>query len=299
MITKQVTKIFWTFFAIFYLLHTAEAGNIDNFYIIKEFIERTPFATDEQLYLIERIPSIISEEELLSPVRWVTSRDNKVYSFVMTPIQKSDHPSIKARLEQVAGRTSQMRAICYLYLHMITPERKMRYQNEEVLGEALNVWDQNLRLKANSLSMVSGDWAFAVSQASRESVDMLSKQLSEMDESSLDEVYCRARIPQARELFKQERYVQALPVFQEIHEMRKGEAEDYLNMAESFLHTGDKENAVIVAEGALTEFEKSVNSYVLERGADIFFETGEEELALRYYLEAIEKLNSEPLEVQR
>jgi len=36
------------------------------------------------------------------------------------------------------------------------------------------------------------------------------------------------------------------------------------------------ENAVIVAESALAEFVKSVNSYVLERGMDIFFETGEE-----------------------
>ena len=299
MIIKQAIKIFWTLLAVFCLLQTAEAGSIDNSAIMKEFIERTPFVADEQLYLIEKISSIISSDELLSPVRWVASRDDKVYSFVMTQVQKSEHPSIKTRLEQLARRTSQMRAICYLYLHMITPERKIRYQNEEVLGEALNEWDQNRRLKANFFTMVSGDWAFAVSQASRESVDMISEQFNEMDESSLDEVYCRARIPQARELFKQELYAMALPIYQEIREMRKGEAVDYLDMAESFLRTGDKKNAVKTAEGALAEFEESINSLVLERGADIFFEIGEEELALRYYTQAIEKLHTEQPEVQR
>ena len=280
------------FFIIFCLLRTAEAGSINVFDTAREFIERIPLAADERSYLLENIPSV--SDVILSSPRWVTIKDEMIYSFVMTPVRKSENPNMQNRLQEIGRRTSQMRANCLLYLHAISPERKMLYQSKDALGEALIEWDRAQRLRVNfSVVLISESWAFAVSRTSREALDMLSNQLNNMEESFMDKIYCNIRIPQARELFKQEHYTLALPIYQEIREKRNGVATDYYDLAECFLHTGDTENAVKVAEETLAGFGKFMDSYALERGADIFFESGAEELALRYYLEAIEKLHKE------
>jgi tetratricopeptide (TPR) repeat protein len=114
-----------------------------------------------------------------------------------------------------------------------------------------------------------------------------------MPENALDVAYCAALYPRARDFFEQRRYEEALPVYRELHDLRWARPAAYLDAAECFLFTGDKENAARLAKETATELGEAMDYDLLRRAGDILLESGEETSAEIFYRRAIEKLRRE------
>jgi tetratricopeptide (TPR) repeat protein len=260
--------------------------------IAEEFLRRSILSAAEQSLVLGSIQSAPSDTE------WVVQKEGAFYAVVLHPVPKAIGSGMQARLEDMARNAARLRSYALLYLRAVAPEVKARYADGQTIADALTEWDKRReegeRLKADlTTTLFSKEWGFAVSKIYERRLETLSRAIDEIDASSLDEAYCKIRASQARALFEQRRYVQALPVYKEIHNLRKSGVRDCFDLSECFLRVGDKKNAVLANLETVMNFGSLLDSFSLERAADIFFDSAEEGLAEKYYRQASEKLHTE------
>ncbi|MDR1979724.1 MAG: hypothetical protein LBQ42_13395 [Synergistaceae bacterium] len=270
--------------------------------IVGEFLPRTPLSATERADILEAIRSASSPAEPSrgrSKTEWLITGDGKIYSLVLLPVQKDARAGLQVRLEEAARTRASLRAHYLLYLKAMPTDRKRRYAREESVAEALAEWDksrgENVRLKlAFSIAITSEDWAFALLRADAERLNAFGAQVGDIPENALDTAYCAVLYPKAAELFGQRRYKEALLAYQELHDLRWAQPVAYLDAAECFLFTGDKENAARLAREAAAKLDDAMDSALLKRAGDILLESGEEASAEQFYRRAIEKFRQEP-----
>ena len=254
------------------------AGDADNLGIdgvAAEFLRHSLVPSAEQAFILDMINSAPFDTE------WTAVQDGKVYYVVLRPVQKSERPEIQARLEEMARNAANLRAYVLPFLNAMSSERKARYVDENAVSAALIEWEKSLedaeRLKTDfTISLFSKEWGFAVSRLQEERLNAFIKAIGEMNESSFDEAYCKVRASQALTLFQQGHYAQALPIYKEIQDFQKGNPEDYFNLAECLLRTGDRKIAIITVAETVIEFSDSINGLLLERAGEIFFLSAED-----------------------
>ena len=264
---------------------------------VEQFIQAAPLSAAEREKLSESVQLALSETE------WVTSKDEMTYVLVVRPVQKSARPRAQARLEEMARGEAKLRAYRRLCLLTIAAERKARYTSEDTLAEVLSAWDERREKREGrallrpdiSVSAFSEEWAFALTRIRESLLRASSEATNAVGELSLDKAYCDLRIALAKSLFGKKRYEAALPIYKEVRAFGEGGPTDCLDMSECFLRTNDKENAVQAVLETVANYGDVMDSFVLERAADVCFDSAEEGLAEEYYLLSIQKLRTEGL----
>ena len=292
MVFKRVTALL--FIVLFSLTGTAKGADYTG--TVGEFLKRTTLSERERTEVMEALKA--APPGTRSRTEWLLSGDGEIYSLALRRVQKDNRPSVQVRLEEVARTQANLRAHYLIYLRAIPQTRKARYANEESVAEALAEWDgargEAIRLNPNlSVSVVSGDWAFALVRTKGELLNSFSAQIESLPDNALDTAYCAALYPKAKALFDDSEYEKALPVYLELHALRWAKPVAYLDAAECFLHTGDKEGAATLAEETVAELGDGMNVALLERAGDILLESGKEEKAELVYRLALEKLRQE------
>jgi hypothetical protein len=262
---------------------------------VEQFIQTAPVSDAERKILSETVQFALSETE------WVISSGEMTYVLVVRPIQKSERPAVQARLEEMARGEAKLRGYRRLCLLTIIPERKARYASEEALAEVLSLLDERREKREGkallrpdiAISAFSKEWAFSLTRI-RESLLRVSREATNaVDEISLAKAYCGLRISLAKSLFGKIRYEAALPIYKEVRALGEGGPTDCLDMSECFLRTNDKENAVQAVVETVADYGDVMDSFAMERAADICFDSDEEGLAEEYYLLATRKLRTE------
>jgi hypothetical protein len=290
---------FLAFVVLFSVPTVNDAGgaesDVGKWSAVEQFIQAAPLSAAERENLSESIQFALSETE------WVVSKDEMTYVLVARPVQKSARPAVQARLEEMARGEAKLRAYRRLCLLTIVPERKARYASKETLAEVISAWDERREKREGrallrpdiSISAFSKEWAFALTRI-RENLLCASREATNaVDEASLDRAYCDLRISLAASLFGKKRYEAALPIYEEVRALGKGGPTDFLDMSECFLRTNDKVNAVQTVLETVADYGDVMDSFSLERAADICLDSDEEGQAEEYYLLATRKLKTE------
>lgn len=266
--------------------------------VIGEFLSRTPLSASEQSDILETVKSKKSEAKS-SQKEWVLTGGRVVYALVLRPVQRDKRADIQVKIEEATRRAANLRAHYLLYLHAMSVHRKARYADSDSVAEILNEWNgklnEPLRLKPNlSVTLVSKEWAFALLRTESDRLSALREQIDALPEKTMDESYCAALYPKAKTLFDQGEYEKALPVYLELHKLRWARPSAYLDAAECYLRTGDRESATRLAAETASELDGSMNSLLTERAGDILSESGKDDAALELYIKAAQKLQNEP-----
>lgn len=266
--------------------------------VIGEFLGQTPLSASERSDILDAVKH--RARDFKSTRReWVLTGDSLVYAIALRPVQADNRAGVQAKLEEAARKSAALRAHYLLYLRAVSERRKARYADEESVANVLSEWDgrrdESMRLKPNlSVALVSKKWAFALLRIELDRLEALGEQIDALPEKTIDESYCAALYPKAKAFFDQGEYEKALPVYLELHKLRWARPTAYLDAAECYLRTGDRESAARLAAETASELDGSMNSLLTERAGDILSESGKDDAALELYIKAAQKLQNEP-----
>ncbi|MDR1509761.1 MAG: hypothetical protein LBS53_08985 [Synergistaceae bacterium] len=271
---------------------SAGATTAENTAIAKDFVENAAIPEDERRVILESLAETAGSE-----TEWMIENADAVYVAVLRPIKTGSSPGMQVRMEENARKIAQIEATRLLYLRALPREWESRYARRDAVAETMIKWDAGnpggRQLKMNfSLSYVSGGWAFAVAKTRADVLSELSLRIED-EGPAFDRAYCDEIAPRARELFVKKRYAEALPFYKEIRGFDGGAISDYLDLADCFFAAGDANSAVLSALEAVARFGESMDSLMVERAADVLFESGDEEHAAEFYRLSCEKLHSE------
>lgn len=97
------------------------------------------------------------------------------------------------------------------------------------------------------------------------------------------EDYCRFLYPNAVQRFKHKDYPGALKVLKEAHDLKWGNAEAYVLLAKTFLHMGQREDALKIAIEVFDSLANQLTPLLAEELGEIFLSLGQEAKAQKAF----------------
>jgi tetratricopeptide (TPR) repeat protein len=212
-----------------------------------------------------------------------------IYSFTALPLPRSADSYMASVLERNALERGLLTARRRLALHLAQGriDRK-RYPNEEALGSVLDA--RYLRVKVRGVETASeaaNGWAFALAWLSSGAPKAVEEAFP--PEEELKEDYCATLYRPARALFEAGKYLEALPMFKNLHDLRWADIGAYLDAAECFLRTGESEECRKLLRELMLTLGGGMGSDDFARAGDLFQETGDRDAALSAFRKARER----------
>ncbi|MDG4596127.1 MAG: hypothetical protein P9F75_10655 [Candidatus Contendobacter sp.] len=224
---------------------------------------------------------------------WLVTQDGQVYALAYQPFSPTTHPQI----QQAIRGTVEMKARHLLMLYA-TGEYYQRqgFSSREAIAKALTAVDATTQGQLlpglQSRATVLDQAAVALVWTEENRIASYRQQPPSIEQ--FRPAYCRALYPTAKALFQEQKYRQALAIYQDMHVLHCHQPTAYfLDAAECFLALQQPQDARRMANYLLTEYLSSLGSSEVERAGDVLFKAGDEENARKAYERALSKLREE------
>lgn len=221
---------------------------------------------------------------------WLVTQDGQVYALAYQSFSPTTHPQI----QQAIRGTVEMKARHLLMLYA-TGEYYQRqgFSSREAIAKALTAVDATTQGRLlpglQSRAAVLDQAAVALVWTEENRIASYRQQPPPLEQ--FRPAYCRALYPTAKALFQEQKYRQALAIYQDMHVLHCHQPTAYfLDAAECFLALQQPEDARRMANYLFAEYASSLGSSEAERAGDVLFKAGDETNARKAYEWALTKL---------
>lgn len=221
---------------------------------------------------------------------WLVAQDQQVYALAYQPLS----PTTSSLIQQAQRSKIEIRARNLLLLYAAGEHYQQQgFSNREAIAKALTTLETTTQGQLlpglQSRATVLDQGAVALVWIEENRIANYRQQPPPL--TQFLPAYCQALYPTAKVLFQQNRYQQALTIYQEMHHLQCRQPTVYfLDAAECFLALHQHEDAKRMANYLFREYATALNSSELERAGDVLFNTGDEEKAGKAYQAALAKL---------
>jgi hypothetical protein len=221
---------------------------------------------------------------------WLVVEDQQVYALAYQPLS----PAISSQIQQAQRGKVEMRARNLLLLYAAGEHYQQQgFGNREAIAKALTTLDATIQGRLlpglQSRATVLDQGAVALVWIEENRIASYRQQPPPL--TQFRPAYCQALYPTAKALFQENRYQQALVIYQEMHHLQCRQPTAYfLDAAECFLALQQPEDAKRMANYLFSEYAPTLSSNEAERAGDVLFKTGDEENAGKAYKAALAKL---------
>jgi hypothetical protein len=221
---------------------------------------------------------------------WLVTEDRQVYAIVYQQFSPTTH----AKIQQAIRSTAEMKARHLLMLYATGEHYQQQgFGNREAIAKALIALETTTQGQLlpglQSQAMVLDQGAVALVWIEENRIASYRQQPPPL--TQFRPAYCQALYPTAKVLFQENRYQQALVIYQEMHRLQCRQPTAYfLDAAECFLALHQLEDAKRMANYLFSEYAPTLSSSEAERAGDVLFKTGDEENAGKAYKAALAKL---------
>ena len=224
---------------------------------------------------------------------WLVAQDQQVYALAYQPLS----PATSSLIQQAQRGRVEMRARNLLLLYAAGEYYQQQgFGNREAIAKALTTLDATIQGRLlpglQSRATVLDQGAVALVWIEENRIASYRQQPPPL--TQFRPAYCQALYPTAKVLFQENRYQQALTIYQEMHRLQCRQPTVYfLDAAECFLALQQPEDARRMANYLFSEYAPTLSSSEAERTGDVLFKTGDEENAGKAYKAALAKLREE------
>ena len=221
---------------------------------------------------------------------WLVAQDQQVYALAYQPLS----PATPSQIQQAQRSKVEMRARNLLLLYAAGEYYQQQgFGNREAIAKALTTLETTAQgqllpgLQSRATVLAQGAVALVWIEENR----IASYRQQPPPLTQFRPAYCQALYPTAKVLFQENRYQQALTIYQEMHRLQCRQPIAYfLDAAECFLALHQPEDAKRMANYLFSEYAPTLSSSEAERAGDVLFNTGDEATAGKAYQAALAKL---------
>lgn len=221
---------------------------------------------------------------------WLVAQEQQVYALAYKPLS----PTTPAPIQQALRGQTEQQARQLLFLYAAGEHYQQQgFSNREAIAKALTTLETTTQGRLlpglQSRATVLDQAAVALVWTGEDRIASYRQQPPSIEQ--FRPAYCRALYPTAKALFQEQKYRQALAIYQDMHVLHCHQPTAYfLDAAECFLAIQQPEDARRMANYLLTEYLSSLGSSEVERAGDVLFKAGDEENARKAYELALSKL---------
>ncbi len=221
---------------------------------------------------------------------WLVAQDQQVYALAYQPLSLAT----SSLIQQAQRGKVEMRARNLLLLYAAGEHYQQQgFGNREAIAKALTTLEATAQgqllpgLQSRATVLDQGAVALVWIEENR----IASYRQQPPPLTQFHPAYCQALYPTAKALFQENRYQQALTIYQEMHRLQCRQPIAYfLDAAECFLALHQLEDAKRMANYLFSESAPTLSSSEAERAGDVLFNAGDEENAGKAYKAALAKL---------
>lgn len=221
---------------------------------------------------------------------WLVTQDGQVYTLAYQAFSPTTHPQIRQAIRSAV----EMKARHLLMLYA-TGEYYQRqgFSSREAIAKALTAVDATTQGQLlpglQSRAAVLDQAAVALVWTEENRIASYRQQPPSIEQ--FRPAYCQALYPTAKALFQEQKYRQALAIYQDMHVLHCHQPTAYfLDAAECFLALQQPQDAQRMANYLVAEYAPSLSSNEAERAGDVLFKAGDETNARKAYEWALTRL---------